>query len=124
VHGKKKACRPFGKQAGKIIYWVALDSFLLLAGVIDFNGGLPGATGGTRSHPHGPDSALVKIICARQLHLLRETIPQTLARVKPHLRRKCVNYKILAASSANSERSPFCNSMCAAIVWSRNLLMM
>jgi hypothetical protein len=24
-------------------------------------------------------------------------------------------YRILAASSANSDRSPFCNSMCAAI---------
>ncbi len=31
-------------------------------------------------------------------------------------------YKMFAASSASSERSPFCNSMCAAIAWSRNRL--
>ena len=31
-------------------------------------------------------------------------------------------YKILAARSANSERSPFCNSMCAAMASARNRL--
>jgi hypothetical protein len=79
---QKKACRPFGKQAGKIFDGLGLGCFLLLAGVIDFNGSLPGATGDALSHPQGPDSALASIHCTRQLHLSRATMPQTGVHVK------------------------------------------
>ena len=79
---KEKACRPFGKQAGKILVGVVLDSFLLLAGVMDLKARLPGRTGDASSHLYGPDSALAKIICSRQLHLLRGTMPSIMAVVK------------------------------------------
>jgi len=79
---KKRACWPFGEQAGKILVWVWLGLFLLLAGVTDLKGGLPGGTGDAQGHPHGPVFACVRINCARQSHLPRETMPSSLAGVK------------------------------------------